>query len=419
MTGPDVTSVVIVGAGQAGAQTALSLRELGYSGSIALIGNEPALPYQRPPLSKGYLLGQLDEDDLLLRTAEVFADQQIDVLTDAEVVAAQAPTTTGGGRVDLADGRSLSADAIVLATGAAARAMPISGAELPGVCLLRTMADAQTLGLALQSASRVVIVGGGFIGLEAAAVCRQRGLEVTVVEAAHRLCARALTAPLSDHLFARHRAMGAQILLGTTVTRFLPATGPGANRVGGVELNNGEVLPADLVVVGVGASPRIELAELLGAECREGIVVDSGCRTSLPGVLAVGDCTEGGHLAAPPGTRLESVHNAVEQAKVAAAVLTGQQGAAYSVPPFFWSDQGDLKIQLVGLTADVDRLVVRGEVGGDRFSVLAYRAGRLVGADCVNDPHDFMAARRALNQGRTIDPDRAAAGEALKGCIVD
>lgn len=414
--GSAMRHVVIIGAGQAGAQTALSLRELGHAGAITLIGAEATLPYQRPPLSKAFLLGEVAEDDLLLRTGEVFQEQQIDVLTGVAVVTVEAPSTACPGRVELSDGRSLAADVLVLATGAVARLLPVPGANLDGVCTLRTMDDAQTLRAALASAKNVVVVGGGFIGLEAAAVCRQRGLDVTVVEAAHRLCARAVTAPLSDHLLARHREMGTRVLLETSVTGFRSSGGT-PDKVGGVELRSGQVLPADLVVVGVGASPSTELAAMLGVDCADGIVVDAGCRTSVPGVLAVGDCTEGGHAAAPPGTRLESIHNAVEQAKVAARVVVGQD-AAYATTPFFWSDQGPIKIQLVGLAADVDRLVVRGAVGGQQLSVLAYRDGRLVGADCANHPHDFMAARRALTQGRTIDPDRADAGEPLKACVV-
>lgn len=208
--------------------------------------------------------------------------------------------------------------------------------------------------------------------------------------------------------------MGTSVKLEARVCAFHGTDG----HVDGVELGSGEVLPADLVIVGVGATPRTALAERLGVECDYGIFVDGHCRTSVPGVLAVGDCTQGGHVVAPPSTRLESVHNAVEQGKVAAAALVGQDDA-YATPPFFWSDQGKLKIQLVGLTADVDRLVVRGEVGGPRVSVLAYRAGRLVGADCANDPHDFMAARRALTMGRSLDPDLAEVEASLKACFVD
>jgi 3-phenylpropionate/trans-cinnamate dioxygenase ferredoxin reductase subunit len=390
---------LIVGASQAGLQLAVSLRQLGDTEPITLVGEEPHAPYQRPPLSKEFLAGTAELDSLAFRAPSFYPDNEIDLVCGERITAVRP------GLAVTASGRELPYARLALTTGASPRRLNVPGADLAGVCYLRDHDDAAALRRELATASRVVVVGGGFIGLEAASAARAAGLTVTVVEAAGRLLGRAVAPVVSDFYARAHERRGVRVLLSTGVTAFEPAAG---GRVGGVVLGDGTVIPADLVLVGVGAVPRTELAEQLGLVCAGGIVVDASARTSDPSVVAAGDCTAQPHPLTGEGrVRIESVQNAVAQAGIAAATLLGRPAPAKAVP-WFWSFQGDLRLQIAGLSAGHDETVVRGVIDDEHFSVLYYERGRLLAVDAVNRPADYMAVRKALTQGATI-PARAAA----------
>ncbi|RBM17690.1 ferredoxin [Prauserella sp. PE36] len=396
---------LIVGAGQAGAQLATSLREAGYTAPITLVGHEPHLPYQRPPLSKAYLLGRADATGLTLRSAAFYADRGIEVLIGQRVVELTPK------RAAIAGGRALTFDRLALTVGARVRQLTVPGAELDGVHHLRVLADSDRLRAALAAARRVVVVGGGFVGLEAAAAARTFGVEVTVVEAADRLLGRAVAPVVSEFYRQAHQRRGVRVLLGSAVTEILGRDGA----VAGVGLADGTELPADLVLVGIGVVPRTELAEQLGLLCAGGVVVDSNARTSIPTVVAAGDCTVQPGPVGP--IRIESVQNAVAQAKIAAASLAGRPEPAREVP-WFWSDQGELKLQIAGISAGHDQTVVRGSPEAERFAVLYYRAGVLVAVDAVNSPADYLVGRKALAQGLTVPADEAGSDRSLKELLV-
>ena len=396
---------LIIGASQAGLQLAVTLRELGDTAPITLVGAEQHPPYQRPPLSKEYLSGTADGDTLAFRAPSFYADQAIDLVCGERVEhLTLGPDGAGSGVARTAGGVEFRFDRLALTTGAEPRRLAVPGAELGGICYLRDLDDAQTLRTELAQARRVVVVGGGFVGLEAAAVARARGLEVTVVEAADRLIARAVAPVVSEFYKAAHERRGTTVLLGTGVVGFGGENG----RVRSVQLTDGRELPADLVMVGVGVVPRTELAEQIGLEVDGGIVVDRYARTSRPSVVAAGDCTVLPHPVTGEGrVRLESVNNAVTQAATAASTLLGKLEVVPNVP-WFWSNQGDLRLQIAGLAAGFDDYVVRGEPDSERFSVLYYREGRLLAVDAVNAPGDYMVVRKALTQGTTIPAEQAA-----------
>jgi 3-phenylpropionate/trans-cinnamate dioxygenase ferredoxin reductase component len=397
---------LIVGASQAGLQLAVSLRALGDQEPITLVGAEQHPPYQRPPLSKAFLSGGVDANALPFRTPEFYSQTGIDLVCGERVTSIELSrcgdqvsgvATTGGGRM-------LPFDRLALAVGGRPRRLQVPGDRLDGVTYLRDIDDASRVRARLTSAGRVVVVGGGFIGLEAAAAARSAGKEVIVVEAAERLLSRAVAPVVSEFYRQAHARRGTTVLLCTQVRRFVGEDG----HVNGVELDDGTVLPADLVLVGVGLVPRTELAEQLGLECDRGIVVNAYARTSEPAIVAAGDCTVLPHPVTGEGrVRLESVQNAVAQARVAAASLVGRPEQSPAVP-WFWSDQHDLKLQIAGLNTGYDRCVVRGEPDREQFSVLYYRDGCLLAVDAVNRPIDYMTVRKALTEGTSIDPDRAA-----------
>jgi 3-phenylpropionate/trans-cinnamate dioxygenase ferredoxin reductase subunit len=394
--------VLVVGASQAGLQLAVSLRDLGYPEPVTLVGEESYAPYQRPPLSKDFLSGTAGPETLAFRTPAFYRDAGIDLVCGEQVTDVTLDRS-GAGVAGTDSGRELTFDRLALTVGASARRLAVPGADLPGICYLRGLDDATRLRPQLTGASRVVVVGGGFIGLEAAAVARAFGATVTVVEATDRLIGRAVAPVVSEFYRAAHERRGTTVLLRTAVTGFREAGG----RVVGVRLGNGTELPADLVVVGVGVVPRTELAEKLGLECDGGIVVDARARTSNPAVVAAGDCTVLPHPLTGEGrVRLESVNNAVSQATAAAATLAGAPETGPNVP-WFWSTQGDLRLQIAGLSAGFDDYVVRGVPDSEKFSVLYYREGRLLAADAVNSPSEYMVVRRALTQGATVLADRA------------
>jgi 3-phenylpropionate/trans-cinnamate dioxygenase ferredoxin reductase subunit len=402
---PPSASTVIVGAGQAGLQLAVTLRDLGDTSPITLVGEESRAPYQRPPLSKELLSGTAEPDSLAFRTAAFYAEAGITLMSGERVVELTlSGDDRGRGVVRTATGLALPFDRLALTPGASPRRLSVAGADLDGICYLRDVDDALQLKSRLAAASRVVVVGGGFIGLEAAAVARAAGKDVTVVEAGERLLQRAVAPVVSEFFRRAHQRRGTTVLLSAGVTGF----GGGNGRVDAVLLADGTALPADLVVVGVGVVPRIELAQQIGLACEDGIVVDAHARTSEPSVVAAGDCTVLPHPLTGVGkVRLESVQNAVAQATIAAATLLGKPSQTRTVP-WFWSNQGDLRLQIAGLAAGYDHVVVRGEPDSERFSVLYYRAGELLAVDAVNNPVDYMVVRKALSQGVAIPADQAA-----------
>jgi 3-phenylpropionate/trans-cinnamate dioxygenase ferredoxin reductase subunit len=387
--------VVIIGAGQAGVQAAAELRAAGHDGSITLVGEENALPYHRPPLSKTYLTGEKGPDALIMRGEGFFTEQRIDFLRGV----AAASIDRAGGRVMLADGRALPYTRLVFATGAAPRRLTCPGHDLDGVMLLRGRADSDVLREKLAAASRVVVVGGGFIGLEVAASAAKLGKQVTVLEMLPRLMARAVGEGISGWFAEQHRAHGVDIRLGEGVEAIIGSGG----KVASVATTGGASIPCDVVVVGVGVIPNGALAAAAGLEVRGAIVTDAAMRTADPAIYALGDCALFPHPRAEGLVRLESVQNAVDQAKVVAAGIMGKE-AAYDAVPWFWSDQYDLKLQMVGLSAGHDETHERGSRDEKRFSVFYFRSGRLIAIDSVNRPADHMRGRKALAGADAISP---------------
>lgn len=397
--------VIIVGAGQSGLQVAESLRSEGYTGPILMIGSEPCPPYHRPPLSKAYLAGEASEAQLTIRAPEALAKKQIELLNGVSVVAIDRAAQV----VELSDGRRLAYAGLALATGSRARALPLPGAdELTGIFPLRTLDDTRRIAAALAEARRVVVIGGGFIGLEFAAVAAKQGKQgkqgkqVTVLEAAGRLMARVVAPPVSDFYAELHRSQGVAIELGAQVAELAGTDG----RVSAVRTADGRRFDADLIVVGIGILPNTELAEAAGLECERGIVVDASSRTADPRIVASGDCTAR-RLADGSLLRLESVQNAVEQGKSAAAALLGRE-RPFAAAPWFWSDQYDVKLQMVGLSTGYDRVVTRGDSGTRQFSVCYFRADRLIAIDSINQPQDHMAGRKLLERGLGPSAEQAA-----------
>ncbi len=394
---------LIVGASQAGLQLAVALREQGDTAPITLVGAEVHPPYQRPPLSKEFLSGSAGHEAVAFRTPAFYADNDIDLVLGERVEEVTAPAGTSG-TARTATGRTFAYERLALTVGARPRRLTVPGADLDGVLYLRDLDDATQLRDGLAGAERVVVIGGGFIGLEAAAAARSQGKSVTVVEMADRLVARAVAPVVSEFYRRAHERRGTTVLLSTGVAALTAADG----RVSGVELTDGTVLPADLVMVGVGVIPRTELAEQLGLACDGGIVVDEWACTSEPGVVAAGDCTVLPHPMTGEGlVRLESVQSAVAQANVAAASLAGRRLEARTVP-WFWSTQGDLRLQIAGLTAGFDEYVLRGDPDSEKFSVLYYRQGELLGVDAVNNPADYLVVRKALTIGVPLPAAGAA-----------
>ncbi|MBW8267905.1 NAD(P)/FAD-dependent oxidoreductase [Caldovatus aquaticus] len=398
MSGADV---LILGAGQAGVQLAAALREGGHDGRILLLGEEPELPYQRPPLSKAYLSGKADAPQLRLRTDAFYAENRIGLRLGARAVRIERAAR----RVRLASGEALAYGHLVLATGARNRALPVPGAALDGVMQLRTLAEAEALRRRLGTARRAVVVGAGFIGLEFAAVAAARGLEVTVVEALDRPMARSVSPLVAAHLRAAHERAGVRFAFGAAVTRIAGEAG----RVAAVETADGRRFPADLVLIGIGVVPNAGLAAEAGLAVADGIVVDALLRTGDPAISAIGDCARFPcRFAAGAPVRLESVQNAADQARCLAARLLGR-AAPYAALPWFWSDQGALRLQIAGLSVPHDRAVLRGDpAGGQGFSVFCFRGGRLAGVESVNRPLEHVLARRILERGLDLTPEQAA-----------
>lgn len=397
---------LIVGASQAGLQLAVTLRENGYEEPITLVGAEPNLPYQRPPLSKSYLTGTAELTSLALRAGSFYEQQRINVVTGERVeelrMAMVGPPGSGTAITDQMHVYPF--DRLALTTGARARRLDIAGSTLGGICYLREVGDAVAIRARLSTAHRVVVIGGGFLGLEVAAAARTRGKHVTVVEAADRLMSRSVAPIVSAFYSQTFDRRGVDVRLGVATTEIVGAEGHAA----GVALSDGSYLPADLVLVSIGSLPCTELAEQIGLVCEGGIVVDDAARTSEPSIVAAGDCTVSPHPLGGEGiVRLESVHNAVSQARTAALTLLGRRPGRPQVP-WFWSDQFDLKLQIAGLSNDCDRMVVRGDPNSEKFSVLCYRDQQLLAINAVNSAADYVVARSTLERGATILPEHAA-----------
>ena len=396
MSTGEIRRVIIIGAGQAGGETAQRLRQGGFEGEITLIGEEPAAPYQRPPLSKAYLKGEYDIDRLMLRPASVYAEERIALLTKTRGVWIDRANR----KVRVEGGRELPYDALVLATGAKPRKLPLVGADLDGVYLFRTAADVDAVRARFVSGAKLIVIGAGYIGLEVAAVARQCGLEVTVVETAVRPLARVTSPEVAGFFLDEHTRQGVRFVLGGQ-----PALIKGQDRVTGVALSDGAELPADLVIAGIGVTPDIAIAEQCGLTVNNGIVTDRHCRTSDPNIFAIGDCAARpmvhyeGRIA-----RLESVHNAVEGAKIVAATLTGGKEHTEEAP-WFWSDQYDLKLQIAGLFHGYDHMVFRGVMADRAFAAFYYKGEKLIAVDAVNRPAEYLGAKMLIQTGRTLPPN--------------
>ncbi len=387
--------VVIVGAGHGGAQTAIALRQNGFDGSVLILGDEPELPYERPPLSKEYLAGQKTFDRLLIRPAAFWDERHVEIRLSTRVIAIDADAH----RVTTDTGRTFGYGALVWAAGAAPRRLSCQGHDLVGVHTIRTRADADRMRDALVGVEEVVVIGGGYIGLEAAAVLTKSDKKVVLVEALDRVLARVAGEALSRFLEQQHRAHGVELRLGTTVEAI-----EGDARATGVRLTGGEVVSAQMVIVGIGVLPAVEPLVAAGAEHGNGVAIDAQCRTSLPDVYAIGDCAlHANRFAAGARVRLESVQNAADQAAVAAKAILGMD-VAYDVVPWFWSNQYDLKVQTVGLSTGHDATVVRGDPASGSFSILYLRQGRIIALDCINAVKDYVQGHRLVAEAMSPDP---------------
>ncbi|MFQ6155348.1 NAD(P)/FAD-dependent oxidoreductase [Micrococcus luteus] len=408
-TAAEPTGLLIIGASQSGVQLAISLRALGFEEPITLLGEENHRPYQRPALSKEWLQGEVGNESLIFRSNEYWDEHHVTLVKDQRITEIR-KNPDGSGVAIAASGAEFPFKRLALTVGARARKLAIDGGDLAGVVYLRNADDALALKAIVGSATDVVVVGGGFIGLEAASSLKKMGKNVVVLEAGPRLVGRAVGEETAQFFLDAHRARGLDIRLGAKITRLAGSNGA----VSGVELEGGTVLPAQIVLVGIGVVPNTELAEQMGLAVDNGIVVDQHALASDGTTVAVGDCA---NMPNPvPGSpageriRLESVNNAIEHAKVAAYSLMGRR-EDYAGIPWFWSNQADLKLQIAGLSMGFDQTVVRRDDERGKFSVLYYRAGRIIAADCVNAPLDFMAVKNALAKGQNIPADavRAAA----------
>lgn len=390
--------VVVVGAGHAAGQLATSLAQHPYDGPITLIGNEPYLPYQRPPLSKKFLAGEVDVERLFVRPESFYADAGIDLRLDTHVDSldreAKRLHTSGGDVIDY--------DKLVLALGSRVRRLRVDGTDLEGVHYLRNIADVSAIRDDFAKATRVIVIGAGYIGLEVAAVARQAGLDVTVLEIADRVMSRVVSPEISDFYQIEHTNQGVKLRLSTGVKSI-----NGKKRVKSVTTSNGEEIAADVVIVGVGIVPNTELATAADLEVDDGIVVDDRCVTSDPDIYAIGDCTMHPNAIFDRNMRLESVHNAVEQAKIAAANLCGIE-ERYCDVPWFWSDQYDLKLQIAGLSDGYDDVIIRGNPAERSFSCIYLRDNRIIAVDAINAPRDFVHSKQLIACQAAVDASRVA-----------
>lgn len=391
-------TIVIVGASHAGAQGAEALRKEGFAGRIILIGAEPHLPYQRPPLSKKLLAGELQFERAVLRQASFYEQARIELKLSTRVTGIR-PTAH---EVILSDGETLAYDRLLLCVGSRSRPLDVPGMRLAGVFELRTIDDVHGMRRQFRPGARLVVVGAGYIGLEVAATCRQLGLDVTVIEMTERAMSRVVAPPLSAFYADQHAARGVKLHFNTTVSAIA-----GDSAVREVVCSDGRRFPADIVVVGIGILPVTDLASAAGIVCDNGIVVDEYCRTSAGDVYAAGDCTNHPSLRYGRRVRLESVDNAFEQARSAAANMLDKP-AVHDKVPWFWSDQYDLKLLIVGLSHGYDQCVLRGDPAAHSFCACYLREGELIAVDAVNSAKDYMAARKLIAERARLDASRIA-----------
>ncbi len=396
-----LSTILIIGGGQAGAQAIDTLRREGYQGRLVLIGDEPELPYQRPPLSKKYLSGEMAADRLPFRHRSFYEEHRVELRLGNRAARLDAAAR----QVELADGETLSYDRLLLCLGAESRRITCPGAALLGVHYLRGLADVGPIQIGFKPRSRIVIIGGGYIGLEAAATARKMGCEVTVLEMADRIMNRVVAPCVSQYFAQEHAAHGVNILCDTRVVRL-----EGEGRAERVVCADGTSHEADLVVVGIGAVATTALASEAGLACDNGIVVDEFCRSSDAAIFAAGDCTNHPSPRYGRRVRLESVDNAFEQAKTAALNMLGRE-VAHDRVPWFWSDQFDNKLLIVGLSQDYDRQVLRGDPGSRSFSVCYLKGRELLALEAVNHSKDYMAARKLIAERVLLDPDKLGEGE--------
>lgn len=395
-----MTSVLIIGAGHAAGAAAAALRQAGHEGEITLVGAEPVVPYQRPPLSKAWLKGEAAEADLLLRPASFYAEKSITLELNRRVDAIDPQTRTA----TLDGGQVLSWDALVLATGSRLRKLPVPGADAAGVLELRTLADAERIRAVLRPEMTLAVIGGGYVGLEVAASARALGAKVVVLERETRLLARVASPALSAFFESCHRSHGVDLRLGAAVKALQVNEG----QVCGVELADGSIIECDAAVVGIGALAEDALARAAGLQCDDGIVVDEQCRTSVQGIYAIGDCTRRPLPRYGMTARLESVPNALEQARQVAASIVGKPPVK-SDTPWFWSDQYDVRLQIVGLPIGVVRQVLRGDPASGKFAVFHLGEGNVLQAvEAVNSAGEFAAARLWVGARQVLDPERVA-----------
>lgn len=392
--------VVILGAGHGGFQLAASLRQSGYDGEVFLVGDEPALPYQRPPLSKDYLSGKIGLDLLLMRPEAFFADQRIELISGVRAVAIDRAAR----KLALDGGRELAYTHLVIATGARNRVPPLPGIELDGVCYLRNLAETDMLKERLAATRHAVVIGAGFIGLEFAAIARSKGVSVHIVELVDRVMARVVCPDTSAYFGREHQKTGVEFSFGERVERI----GGEGGKVTHVVLADGRNLPADLVLISIGVVPNEELAAAAGLKVENGVSVDDRLLTADPNISAIGDCASfPSHHSLKNPVRLEAVQNAADHARCVAARLTGKPHV-YEALPWFWSEQGALRLQIAGLTTGYQQVVLRGDYEKGEYSAFCYAGDRLLGIESVNKPADHAFARRLLAAGRNVTPEQAA-----------
>lgn len=389
--------VVIAGAGHAAGQLVTSLKQQKFAGQIVLVGDEPYLPYQRPPLSKKFLSGDMPAERLYVKPASFYEDPQVELRLETRISEIDRDSKT----LKTNNG-DIAYDKLILALGSRVRRLDIEGADLDGVYYLRNIADVDAIHEELQNKKNAVIVGAGYIGLEVAAVIRQLGLDVTVVEMADRVMSRVVSPEISDFYQIEHTTQGVKLRLSTGITAFR-----GDGHIDAVETADGELIPADFVIIGVGIVPNTELAAHADIIVADGIVVNDQCQTNDPDIYAVGDCTSHPNSIYGRQLRLESVHNAVEQAKTAASNICGKE-THYSQVPWFWSDQYDLKLQIAGLSTGYDDVVMRGNPADRSFACLYLKDGKLIATDAVNSPKEFVQSKALIAARTVVDRDKLA-----------
>jgi 3-phenylpropionate/trans-cinnamate dioxygenase ferredoxin reductase subunit len=391
-------TIVIVGAGHAAGQAAASLRQKKFAGRIVIIGDEPYVPYQRPPLSKKFLAGELDEKRLQFKPENFYPDHDIEMRLSTRVTAIDPHEKF----VRLDDDSTLHYDKLLLTTGSRVRKLPIPGSDLAGIHYLRSIEDVLAIQKDFREGAKLVIVGAGYIGLEVAAVAVKRGIDVTVLETEDRAMNRVVAPEISTFFQKLHKEAGVKIEFGRMVQEFR-----GTDSVTEVLCADGHVVPADSCIVGIGILPNIDLAEAAGLECDNGIVVDEFARTSAADIYAAGDCTRHPNALLGISLRLESVHNALEQAKTAATTMCGEL-QPYSQIPWFWSDQYDVKLQIVGLSNDYDQLVIRGDQDAHSFAAFYLKKGKILAIDAINRPREFMLGKKLVAAHAHFDPAELA-----------